>query len=366
MDRSVHGGLTFAELRALGMNRDAVIDFSVNVNPLGSPPGIRDALENLDISAYPDPENLELREALSQITGILQDQIVVGNGSTEHIYLLAHIYLREGDTAVILAPTFGEYELAAKRAGAEVVLLRAEESEGFVWNMATICQEILRGKPKIVFICNPNNPTGIYLKREEVEELILAAGKGLVILDESYISFVQNAWDAHELLKQGNIVILHSMTKEYSLAGLRLGYTLCPRNVAMALFASQPPWSVNAAAQVAGIAALSDRTYLQRGKSCVEASKSYLCRELEALGCKVLPAAANFLMVKVSDAAALRRQLLTKGICVRECTSFGLPEYIRIGVRTMPECERLITVLRELMPRGDVVPGGAHDFVYLS
>lgn len=345
----VHGGLSLGELRALGMTREGVIDFSVNINPLGPPPGVREALKNLDLSVYPDPENLELREALSHITGAPLEQIVIGNGSTELIHLLTQIYLREGNTAFILAPTFSEYEVAAKMAGADIYLLRADEREGFIWNMTMACKEIQQREPKLVFLCNPNNPTGVYLQRGEVEELVAAIGNGLLVLDEAYIAFVQKAWDACELLNRENIVILHSLTKEYALAGLRLGYALCPQEVATALFARQPTWSVNTSAQVAGLVALSEGPYLERSKNCVEAGKNYLFRELEALGYRVLPSAANFLLVKVGNATHLRRQLLSKGICVRDCSSFGLPEYIRVGVRTMLECKRLITVLRKVM-----------------
>ena len=155
-------------------------------------------------------------------------------------------------------------------------------------------------------MCNPNNPTGLYLEREAVEALTRVVGKGLLVLDEAYISFVQKAWNASELLIQENIVILRSMTKDYALTGLRLGYALCSRDIAPTLFASQPSWSVNAAAQAAGVVALSDRTHLLRGISCIEASKSYLYRELQALGYEVLPTA------------------------------------------TMPECQRLIAALRDI------------------
>ena len=349
INNSVHGGVSPRELRALGLTPGEVMDFSVNINPLGPPPGVREALGRLNISAYPDPESLELREALSGITGVPPQQIVVGNGSTELIHLLAHVYLKAGDAVAILAPTFGEYEAAAKLVEAEPLLLLAGENDGFAWDVPAACQEIRRRGPRLVFLCNPNNPTGVYLEHEAVEALARATERGLLVLDEAYISFVQDAWEATELFALGNVIILRSMTKDYALTGLRLGYALCPGDVASTLFASQPSWSVNAAAQAAGVAAISDRTHLLRGISCVEAGKGYLRQELEALGLQVLLVAANFLLVKVGDATTLRHQLLVEGICVRDCTSFGLPQYIRIGLRTLPECERLIAALREVL-----------------
>jgi histidinol-phosphate aminotransferase len=347
-NRPVHGGVSLAELNDLGLTREEVIDFSVNINPLGPPPGVAAALSRVDIAAYPDPESREIREVVSRLTGVAPGQIVIGNGSTELIHLLAHAYLRKGSRALILAPTFTEYEAAARRAGAGVVLQEAVEERYFIWDMSAACREVRHRQPGLVFLCHPNNPTGLYLEREAVESLAEAAGKGLLVLDEAYISFVYGAWESCQLLSRGNVVVLRSMTKDYALTGLRLGYALCPADVAPALLASQPSWSVNAVAQAAGVAALADREHLRRGVSCVEESRGYLHLELKVLGYKVLPSVANFLLVKVSDAAALRKQLLSRGLCVRDCASFGLPEYIRIGMRTLPECQRLIAALREV------------------
>jgi histidinol-phosphate aminotransferase len=345
----VHGGLSPTELRALGLNREEVIDFSVNLNPLGIPPGVKKALEKLDLSCYPDPENLELKEALARVVGVHPDQIVIGNGSTELIYLLAHAFLKKGDVVVLLAPTFGEYEVAARLAKTEVIVLRAEEREGFIWDIRKVSQQIQNCKPALVFLCNPNNPTGVYMDRESIETVLTSIGGGLLVLDEAYITFVQKPWNACALLSRRNIVILRSLTKNYALAGLRLGYALCSSEVAKTLVEHQPSWSVNLAAQVAGVAALAEDQYLAHAKKIIEEGKNYLQKELEALGYKEFPSAANFLLVKVGDAPVLRYQLLTKGVCVRDCSSFGLPEYIRIGVRTLEECKRLILVIKKVL-----------------
>jgi histidinol-phosphate aminotransferase len=347
-NRPVHGGVSLVELDALGLTREQVIDFSVNINPLGPSPGVVVALSRVDIATYPDPESRELRGAISRLTGLAPEQIVVGNGSTELIHRLAHTFLGKGSRVVVLAPTFGEYEAAAGQAGAKVVLCQAKESQGFIWDFSAACRQVRRWEPGLVFLCNPNNPTGLYLERDKVEALAEAAGRGLLVLDEAYISFVPGAWKSRQLLSRENVVILRSMTKDYALTGLRLGYALCPVDIAEALFISQPSWSVNALAQAAGVAALADRGHLRRGIDCVEEGKDYLQTELRVLGYEVLPSAANFLLVKVSNATSLRRQLLSRGLCVRDGTSFDLPEYIRIGVRTLPECQRLITVLREV------------------
>lgn len=347
--KPVHGGLTPRELRLLGLTRDEVIDFSSNVNPLGPSPRVKEALLKVDLSSYPDPQSWELREALAKLTGVRPEQIVPGNGSTELIHLLARAYLAARDTVVILAPTFGEYEAACELTGARITVIRSEETNGFVWNIAMACQQIRKLKPKLVFLCNPNNPTGVYLERSMVEALAAATDRGFLIIDEAYISFVAGAWNATELLPLGNVVVLRSMTKDYALTGLRLGYALCPAEVAQLLYLNQPSWSVNAVAQEAGLASLSDHEHLLQAKHCVAEGRKYLRQELEALGLKVLPSAANFLLVKVGDAAGVRRRLLSKRVCVRDCSSFGLPHHIRIAVLTIEQCLRLVGAMKETL-----------------
>jgi histidinol-phosphate aminotransferase len=330
----------------MGMTPDMVVDFSVSVNPLGPPLEVHKALSNLDFSSYPDIENLVLREAVAQQTGINPGQIVFGNGTMELINLLTQAYLQKSDAVFILGPTFSEYEMAARRKNAEVIYLNATYREGFNWDITHTSKKIRLGKPKLVFLCNPNNPTGVYLSQDTVSTLLEAVGEGLLVLDEAYVSFVHERWDATTLLQNGNIVILRSMTKDYGLAALRLGYALCHPDVADAIVFRQPAWSVNAAAQVAGAAALSDKEYLPKARKLIMESKDYLIRELELLGLRVCPTAANFLLVKVGNAKRLRYELLEHGMCVRDCSSFGLPEFIRVGVRTLPECMHLISVLK--------------------
>ncbi len=348
LERPVHGSIGPGELRALGLEAEDVLDFSANVNPLGASPRVERAVAMLDVARYPDPDCLELRQALSQATGVAQECILVGNGSTELIHLLARACLVGESRAAILAPTFGEYEWACHLANVRPALICAREEEGFCWQVAHVCQEIRRLRPRLVFLCNPNNPTGLYLDREAVQQIVTAAAPGLVAIDEAYISFVEDPWDATALLAQGNVVLLRSMTKDHALAGLRLGYVLAPAGVIEALRLYQPSWSVNAAAQAAGRAALADSEHVSRARVLVAEAREYLYAALEELGLKALPASANFLLIKVGAAGEVRSVLLRRGLCVRDCTSFGLPQYIRVAVRTLPDCRRLVECLREV------------------
>jgi histidinol-phosphate aminotransferase len=181
-----------------------------------------------------------------------------------------------------------------------------------------------------------------------VQRIAEAATPGILIIDEAYVPFVEEPWDATALLEMGNVVLLRSMTKDHALAGVRLGYALGSAKVLDSLKIYQPFWSVNTVAQAAGLAAIADRRHVAQAKKIVTEARAYLHTALEEMGAHALPASANFLLVKVGNARSIRTALLKRGICVRDCTSFGLPQYIRIAVRTVPECQKLITNLQEV------------------
>ena len=349
----VHGGLDPTELEALGLRPEEVLDFSANLNPLGPSPRVKQALAAVDITSYPDRECLALRRALSEQLALPLDGILVGNGSTELLHLLARAFLGTGDSALVFEPTFGEYEAAAALTGAEVLPLRAQEGDGFRWDMDAAVREIEETRPRLVFLCNPNNPTGVYLERAEVERIAEAVGDGgLLALDGAYGSFVDDPWDSRGLLDRPNVVLLHSMTKDFALAGLRLGYALGPPQVLQSMRRHQPSWSVNAAAQAAGVASLEDQGHLDRTRDEVRRARERLLTGLQGLGLPVLPSAANFLLVRVGDATGVRRRLLLRGLCVRDCTSFGLPDHLRVAVRTVTDCQLLVTALGEVLTSG--------------
>ena len=365
--RPVHGSITTAELRALGLRPEDVLDFSASISPIGPPAGVWEAMRGLDLATYPDPESLELREAISQRVStpgfqIPIEWVQVGNGSTEIFHLIARAYLSGQDRgaakAFLLTPTYGEYAGACRLAGGEVISLEAGRDAGFRWDLNEAARRIEAETPAVVIVCNPNNPTGVYLGRQEVDALAVAAGraKSLMVIDEAYLAFVSDPWDSLSLLERDNVVFVRSMTKDYALTGLRLGYAIGPDHVIHTLRAFQPDWSVNSLAQRAGIATLADAEYLPLARKAVFESKEFLAERLGALGLKVLPSEANFLLVEVGDGAAWRSQLLKKGMVVRDCASFGLPEYIRVGIRLLPDCQRLAEAVEQLVERPGLRP----------
>lgn len=348
-----HGGIDYAELRALGVNPGDILDFSVSTNPFMPPPGIRETLSSLPIEQYPDSQAIELRQRLAASLGVPPENILAGNGTTELIRLIALTYFRKGDPVLLLEPTYGEYEIAGRIAGARLVRHRGREEDGFAPKIAEITGLIRERHPRGVFICNPNNPTGKYLSRRQIETVMDAMGDSLLILDEAYIAFVTESWNATDLIARGNVVVLRSMTKDYGLPGLRLGYAVARQEIVDCLRRVCPPWNVNIIAQKVGTAALENGEYLEQSLLQIREAKRFLTGELCRLGFRVLPSDANYFLVKVGSARDFRRALLKQGMLVRDGTSFGLPEYVRIAARAMPECARLVAAIEISLTKGE-------------
>ena len=340
-----HGGIDYAEIEALGINPNEILDFSVCSNPFMPPPGVKETLSNIAIEQYPDSETIELRQRLSESLKVPPENILTGSGTTELIRLIALTYFRKGDPVLLLEPTYGEYKIACRIAGARLVRHQATEEGNFAPKISEVTDLIKKHRPRGVFICNPNNPTGKYHSRQEIKTVLQATGDSLLILDEAYIAFVEESWNSVDLVAQGNVIVLHSMTKDYGLCGLRLGYAVAHQDIVDSLRRVCPPWNVNIIAQKIGVAVLENREHLEQSKLKIREARQYLINELMRLGFKVLPSDANYFLVKVGNARNFRHALLRHGIMVRDCSSFGLTEYARLAPRTMPECEKLITAI---------------------
>jgi histidinol-phosphate aminotransferase len=344
---ATHGGIDYLELEKLGISPEDVLDFSVSTNPFGPPPGIKEALAQASIERYPDSEATGLGQSLARKLNIAPVKLIIGSGSTELIRLVTTAYFGSGDLVIIPQPTYGEYEISCHLVGARVLKQPAREEANFRLNVAETVALIREHRPKGIFLCNPNNPTGQYLSKEEVKKILSVAEDSLVILDEAYIAFTENTWPSVDLVDGGNLVILRSMTKDYALAGLRLGYAVAAESIISVLKRVRPPWSVSSVAQAAGVFALKADGYLDTCWIKIKEARELLVEGLKGLGLSPLPSETNFFLVKVGDAARFRQALLRKGILVRDCTSFGLPHYIRLAPRTMAECQRLLAVMKE-------------------
>jgi len=344
---TTHGGINYFELEKLGISPEDVLDFSVSTNPFGPPPGIKEVLSQSSIDRYPDSEATELGQSLARRLEIVPGNLIIGSGSTELIRLVATAYFGADDAVIIPQPTYSEYEIACSLVSAQVLKQPMLEEANFRLNVAETVDLIRKHRPKGLFLCNPNNPTGQYLSQEEVRKVLSVARDSLVILDEAYIAFTENTWPSIDLIDCGNLVILRSMTKDYALAGLRLGYAVATQSIISVLKQVRPPWNVSSVAQMAGVFALKADGYLDACGMKIKDAKEFLMKGLRGLGLPPLPSQANFFLVKVGDATRFRQALLSKGILVRDCTSFGLPDYIRLAPRSITECQRLLTAIKD-------------------
>lgn len=356
----VHGGEVLDAALKSGFTREEILDFSSSVNPLGSS---KKALYAISagfggIASYPDSNSTELREVIANhYQGIDRSNVVVGNGSTELMYLFAEAFMKKGDLAVIPAPTFGEYESAVRKTGQEPKFVRLNsnfrvEPHSFTSEMAGA---------KIVFFCNPNNPTSLLTPTKQLTEIIESALEqdSLVFLDEDFLEFVENEKALSmigNIKKYPNLFILRSFTKIFGLTGLRVGYGIASQEIVDVLLCAKIPWNVNCLAQTAAVAALNDTEHLQRTLKLVKEEKAFLLSNLTKIKkFKVYPPDANFFFIDIRKtnltATQLTSKMLSEGILIRDCTSFrGLDEYyIRIAVKTHSENERLMKALRGIV-----------------
>jgi histidinol-phosphate aminotransferase len=344
-----HGAYDYVELERLGLDPEELVDFSVNSNPYGPPPAVSAALADVPLDRYPDRECLALRRALAEQLSVAAERIVVGNGTAELLWLIANAFVRRDDRVLIVGPTFGEYGRMASLAGADLQRWRARVEDGFAVHADPVAKMIARLHPRIFFLCNPNNPTGAVVPGEVIAHWAGSSPDMLLVVDEAYLHFAPGLSSAIEL-NATNVLVLRSMTKDYALAGLRLGYAVGPEAIIGAIARVRPPWNVNAMAQAAGVAALTDHGYLQRTMGQLLCARDELLSALRAAGARPVPSAVHFFLLDVGDAGACRRALLPYRILVRNCSSFGLPAHIRIATRTPDENALLLGALSEVAP----------------
>jgi histidinol-phosphate aminotransferase len=359
VDIEVHGTPDYAELEALGLAPSDVIYFSSNINPFGPPRDVVDALRSAttpeQIALYPDRFSTKLRRRLAAYHGVSPDAILVGNGSADLMWLLS-ISFAHAKRIVILGPTFSEYENLASMMPARCDIVahpgwmhRGAEYSQSGRTLNEVAQEIAGARPDLVFICNPNNPTGSHLTASQLQMLHGAAPDATWIVDEAYAEFTSRPWSAIDWIDDGRWIVLRSMTKDFSLGGLRLGYLAAnPARIA-ALRRIQPPWNVNVYAQIAGEVALGCQSWRRETTVHLREYLSSMSERLRSYGFEPQPSTVNYFLLPVETTAATARDsLLKEGLVVRDCTSFGLPNHIRIAVQKADENERLIAALAQL------------------
>lgn len=352
-----HGGNLYKAMKERNLTAEHVLDFSANINPLGLAASVRTAISEAlpFIIHYPDPGAEELKAAISAYYQVPHTAITAGNGAVELMYVLCHIV--HAKRVLVPAPAFSEYERAAVASGATVAYHTLVEQDGYALEPAALIPHC--GSADIIFIGNPNNPTGTLVPREQLRPLLDAALQTdtLVVVDESFLDFLTDdqTYTCRPLLPHyANLVIIHSLTKFYAIPGLRLGFSLTSPELAAKLHGAKDPWNVNSLAQRAGVAALADGAYQAASRAFISREKEQLYHGLSAInGVQPYPPAVNFILLNiegtgVTAAEARERMLKHHGIMVRDCSNYhGLsPYYLRVAVKQTQQNEALLAAFR--------------------
>ncbi|MFN3478828.1 MAG: threonine-phosphate decarboxylase CobD [Thermodesulfovibrionales bacterium] len=340
--QSEHGGNIYRFTEEMGYEIGKVIDFSASINPLDVPESVIEKIKDgiKFLCHYPDPESKKLTQEISRHLDINPQYIICGNGSTELIYLIVRALRPE--RVLIPEPTFSEYERACRCNGLEVVSYELKEENNFRIDPDDFISSLIThhsSRPiDMVFLCNPNNPTGQLLKKDHVIKIADAARdlKCYLIVDEAFIDFIPEDSVISEVESNPYLVVLRSMTKFYALSGLRIGYGLFPENVINVMRRHKEPWTVNILAEIAGIAALKDEGYKKETFKVIGEGKKLLEDGFRLLRINYFPSSANFYLMRHGKARKIISSLSDKGIMVRDCSNFrGLDStYIRIAVRS--------------------------------
>lgn len=346
-----HGGLDLRELENLGIFPSELVDFSVNSNPFGPAPQVLKAIWKVKISAYPDRKCLALRRKLAQLNQLPVDHIAVGNGTTELIWMITHAFLSSKDRVLIIGPTFGEYQRASVVVGAEIIEICAQPAQ-FLPPLTIALQKIKQVRPRLVFLCNPNNPTGKYLPQDQIREFLHEIPENsLLVLDEAYRAFIEPSFFGGPLEK--NCILLRSMTKDFALAGLRLGYMLADSEIIQRVKLFQPAWSVNSLAQAAGCAALDQIDYYRDSLQRLQALSQGFFAEIKNVDTLLVESDTHFGLIRCNiSARELQLKLLGQRLQVRDCASFGLTEYIRVSTQMKEDNQKLLWAFTQLKSEG--------------
>lgn len=338
--------------RELSMDPAGIIKLASNENPRGPSAKVIVAIAAAagEISRYPDGSGFALRTALSARFGVEPGQIVLGNGSNDVLELVSQAFLRPGDDAIYSQHGFAVYPLAIQARGAHGIEVPARD---FGHDLAAMLAAITP-KTRLIFVANPNNPTGTWIEPAEVERFVASVPADvLVVLDEAYNEYLEPsrrvdtlAWIA----RYPNLIVARTFSKAYGLAALRVGYGVMDAVVAAMLNRVRQPFNVNALAQAAALAAIADTAYVDESRALNRKGLAQIAQALERLGRRYLPSQANFILIHVGDAAEINRALLKDGVIVRPVANYGLPEWLRVTVGLPSENERFIDALARALP----------------
>jgi len=348
------GGKPTSELaREMGLNEADIVKLASNENPLGMSPKAQMAIEDMvaDIARYPDGNAFVLRDAVSDQFAVHQDQIVFGNGSNDILELAARAFVQPKDEVIYSEHAFAVYSLVTQAVGAAGVVVPAKkyghDLEGFL--------KAITDKTRLIFIANPNNPTGTLLPKNEVHAFLKQVPSDvLVVLDEAYDEYLseQDKSIAIDWLATfDNLIISRTFSKAYGLAGLRVGFGLMHATVANILNRVRQPFNVNAVAQAAAVASLADDDFVAKSYALNQAGMKQIEQGITALGLTFIKSYGNFVTFKVDNALEVNESLLKSGVIVRPVANYGMPDYLRVSIGLFSENARFLEVLTKILKR---------------
>lgn len=350
------GGRPISEIaREYGLQEADIVKLASNENPLGMSPKAQQAVEDaiVDIARYPDGNSFVLREAVSQKFSISPNQIVFGNGSNDILELSARAFLTVGDEVIYSQHAFAVYSLVTQAVGATGVVVPAKafahDLDGFL--------SAITPKTRLIFIANPNNPTGTLIDKVSLKNFLNAVPDHvLVVLDEAYDEYLSSddkseaiAW----LNTFNNLIISRTFSKAYGLAGLRVGFGLMHADIADILNRVRQPFNVNVIAQAAAAASLADDDFVARSYAANQAGMLQLTQGFNKLGLRYIDSYANFISVEIKNALSVNQKLLEGGIIVRPIANYELPNYLRVSIGLFSENQRFLDALELIVKDND-------------
>lgn len=351
------GGRPISEVaREFGLDEAKIVKLASNENPLGMPDSAKKAMMAAaqDLARYPDSNGFELKNVLATKFSVPFEWITLGNGSNDILELTARAVAHEGDEIVFSKHAFAVYPLATQAVGAKAIEVSATADFGH--DLPAMLKAI-SSKTRLVFVANPNNPTGSFLAAEAIEQFIEQVPPHVVVvIDEAYNEFLtpEQQYNAVDWVRRfPNVIVSRSFSKAYGLAGLRIGYGIAQNNLTDLLNRIRQPFNVNSLAQAAAIAALGDSAFLKQCYEVNQAGYAQLTQAFEQMGLKYIPSSGNFVLVKVGDqpdsGAKVNLELLKAGVIVRPVGNYGLPEWLRISIGLPEENQVFISALKRIL-----------------
>lgn len=345
-------GKPISELaREMGLQPEQIVKLASNENPLGVSPKALEAMHTAleDVARYPDGNSFALRDAVCSKFGLQPDQLVFGNGSNDILELAARAFLAPGAEAIYAEHAFAVYALVTQATGAAGITIPAKD---FGHDLAAMLAAV-NDRTRIIFIANPNNPTGTLLAKDELRAFLQQVPRHvLVVLDEAYDEYLPTAVKSESiswLAQFENLIISRTFSKAYGLAGLRIGFGMATAAVADIMNRVRQPFNVNSVAQAAAVASLADDAFVARSYALNQAGMLQITQGLDSLGLDYIPSFGNFVSFRVQAAAEVYQRLLQHGVIVRPIANYGMPQYLRVSIGLFAENARFLEVLGKVI-----------------